>query len=108
MIARNAFGDAEAGTGGNAAVKTAFKLLVCLTVLVFIACAVSRDLAPAPAAGVTLLFVLAVLTARADLRGAPAASWPHFFALSLLGGPAYLWGYARGCCCGRKNPERSV
>jgi glycosyltransferase involved in cell wall biosynthesis len=107
MIARNAFGDAEAGTGQGAALKTGIKLAVQAASVAILVVFIARwnSLPIGLAAGA--LAVLAALSAKAFFRKAPVASWPDFFALSLFGGVAYLWGFLKGTLRGRRRPVRS-
>lgn len=102
MIYRNAFGDAETGTGRSNFWKTILKLLVTVGVVAAIAAACSKFFDLWIALGCGLSIPSAAIVMRALKRRVPVVGWFYFFTLSILGGPAYLMGYIQGCLCGKK------
>jgi cellulose synthase/poly-beta-1,6-N-acetylglucosamine synthase-like glycosyltransferase len=105
MISRNAFGDAEAGTGVSAAANTAARIVSQLVFLIVIATYAAVKSRLIVGVAVAAAFAATGLLIKALIRRAPLSSWPHYFLLNALGGAAYLWGYLKGRMFGKQKPR---
>ncbi len=103
MIARNAWGDAESGVAGADVSRTHLKLLFPLVLAGCAGALIGDMFGYGLALGGLAVLLLVGLCTKALSKEAPLGSWPEFFLLSLLGGPAYVWGYWRGRFFGKKK-----
>ena len=108
MIARNAFGDAETGSGARSFYKTLLKLLVELLALAAVVLGTAHFCGYFHGALTAALLLPAALAGRALLRRVPPSGWAYYGALCLLGGPTYIWGYAKGVLLGKRRPGKAT